>query len=151
MDEEEDIDIAAAMGFGSFGSTKKRKFEHTTSPRAAVDASGANSTQLDIRAGKSENTSDEVPADSEAQESERRAATGSSAHFTNVPSAAAATGDHYYNDTTALETVSFGGPPITKRELNALKFGVSNSEGDMAYFLPNFVEDPWARLTKAGT
>jgi len=148
MDDEEDIDIAAAMGFGSFGGTKKRKYDHTTSPQAADGASGANTTQLGARTRKSESTQNEVQGDSEAQKSEHCVAAEPSAHSTDVFSAPR---DRSRDDAAALETVSFGGPPITRGELNALKFGVRNPNGDMAYFLPNFVEDPWARLTQAGT
>ncbi|KAF2799435.1 hypothetical protein K505DRAFT_321142 [Melanomma pulvis-pyrius CBS 109.77] len=49
MEEEEDPDITAMMGFGSFGGTKKRKFDQTNSPKSRMDASGANSTQLGVR------------------------------------------------------------------------------------------------------
>jgi hypothetical protein len=42
--------------------------------------------------------------------------------------------------------VSFGGPPVSKAELNALRFGVKNENGDTIYFLPNFVENPWEKL-----
>ena len=49
MDSEEDEDIAAAMGFSSFGGTRKRKFDQTNSPKAKPDASGANSTRLGVR------------------------------------------------------------------------------------------------------
>lgn len=30
--------------------------------------------------------------------------------------------------------------------LQALRRGVVNARGDMAYFLPSFVEDPWEKL-----
>lgn len=52
MDEEENIDIAAAMGFGSFGGTKKRKYDQASSPKSKADASGANSTKLGVRTKK---------------------------------------------------------------------------------------------------
>ena len=46
----EEDDIAAAMGFSSFGAPKKRKFDHsTTPPRPAASASGANSMRLGAR------------------------------------------------------------------------------------------------------
>jgi len=31
--------------------------------------------------------------------------------------------------------------------LQALRRGIRNERGDMAYFLPSFLEDPWANLT----
>lgn len=148
MDDEEDMDIAAAMGFGAFGGTKKRKYEHATSTQATVDASGANSTQLGVRTRKSPINRNEVPEESEAQESKIRVAAESTASSANISSAPR---DQFRNDAAALETMSFGGPPITRGELNALKFGVRNRNGDTAYFLPNFVEDPWAHLPRAAT
>lgn len=149
MDEEEDMDIAAAMGFGSFGGTKKRKYDHTKSPRAtADDASGANSTQLGVRSKKSANTENTVLADSEMSDLKGHLATSSLPVPTNMHSAPR---DLPHIDSSAMETVSFGGPPITRGELNALKFGVKNANGDIAYFLPSFVEDPWASLKKTGT
>jgi hypothetical protein len=58
--DEEDPDIAAMMGFGSFGGTKKRKYDQTNSPKSKIDASGANSTQLGVRMKPN---SDEVSLD----------------------------------------------------------------------------------------
>jgi hypothetical protein len=54
MDEEEDMDIAAAMGFASFGGAKKRKYDQTNSPKAKPAASGANTAQLGVRSRKTE-------------------------------------------------------------------------------------------------
>jgi hypothetical protein len=51
-------------------------------------------------------------------------------------------------DAEPQSMVSFGGEPISKAELNALRQGVRNNQGDLAYFLPSFVEDPWAKLEK---
>lgn len=57
---------------------------------------------------------------------------------------------HEFNPSSS-ETVSFGGAPISKFELNALRQGVRNENGDVAYFLPSFVEeDPWAGLKAQG-
>lgn len=49
---------------------------------------------------------------------------------------------------STADMVSFGGPAISRAELNALRNGVQAENGDTAYFLPSFVEDPWARLKK---
>lgn len=154
MDEEEDMDIAAAMGFGSFGGTKKRKYDHTKSPKATADASGANSTQLGVRTKKAAGTQKEEVEVLEATDSENFPATGPVAFSTvdvqttsnRPPQRQPARIDH-----SATETVSFGGPPITKAELNALKFGIKNDNGDTAYFLPSFVEDPWKSLRRTDT
>lgn len=39
---------------------------------------------------------------------------------------------------------------LSADELHALRRGVKNTRGDTMYFLPSFIEDPWAEL-KAGT
>ncbi|KAH7118778.1 hypothetical protein B0J11DRAFT_75124 [Dendryphion nanum] len=48
----EEDDIAAAMGFSSFGGTK-RKFDQTNSPKMKPGGSGANSTELGVRTKRS--------------------------------------------------------------------------------------------------
>ncbi|KAH5268317.1 hypothetical protein HBI71_068460 [Parastagonospora nodorum] len=171
MDEEEDLDIAAAMGFGSFGGTKKRKYDHASSPKAASkeDASGANTTQLGVRTKKvaTEELDDAAMNDDANQisapatstqkpnKAPKPAAASGLADFlaraqtlpdksTNTPDTRSAPSQA--RQTAQDEMISFGGPAISKGELNALKFGVQNEYGDTAYFLPNFVEDPWEKL-----
>jgi hypothetical protein len=169
MDEEEDMDIAAAMGFGSFGGTKKRKYDQTNSPKAASkeDASGANTTQLGVRTKKPA-TEDPDVADADNATTHIASTSSQTPKNTQKPPAATGLADFLAraqtlpdNPTTMQETrsaqvelrqptpdemVSFGGPAISKGELNALKFGVKNEYGDTAYFLPSFVEDPWAKI-----
>lgn len=170
MDEEEDMDIAAAMGFGSFGGTKKRKYDHASSPKAASkeDASGANTTQLGVRSKKvaTDELGDGVLNDlnpvsapttsihKSKQAPKPAAATGLAdflARAQTLPDKPTTTPDTELAPSQARqlapeEIVSYGGPTISKAELNALKFGVQNEHGDTAYFLPNFVEDPWEKL-----
>ena len=159
MDEEND-DIAAAMGFSSFGGSKKRKFEQASSPVAQDSASGANSTQLGVRP---KNISQQTPKDgtsaapsnNSASKPTKPTPTGLAEFLARgktlpekppqVEESPSAAGQ---DDTRATETVSFGGKPITHAELNALRFGVRNENGDTAYFLPSFVEDPWANLKR---
>lgn len=173
MDEEDDMDIAAAMGFSSFGGTKKRKYDQTGSPKAPTeaDASGANTTELGVRTKKSANEELES-GDADATMATTAASTSSTHQAKNTKKPAAATGladflaraqtlpdqspaaqgaqsayTHAWQS-DANEMVSFGGPSISKAELNALRFGVKNEHGDNAYFLPNFVEDPWEKLNR---
>jgi hypothetical protein len=159
MDEENE-DIAAAMGFSSFGGSKKRKFDQASSPVAKDSASGANSTQLGVRP---KNVSQHTPNNG--------ANAASSNNYASRPAKPAATGLAEFlaraktlpekppqaeeprkatgqDDTHSTETVSFGGEPITRAELNDLRFGVKRENGDTAYFLPSFVEDPWASLKR---
>ncbi|KAH7081599.1 hypothetical protein BKA63DRAFT_530590 [Paraphoma chrysanthemicola] len=161
MDEEDDLDIAAAMGFSSFGGAKKRKYDQTNSPKtpSVMDASGANSTELGVRPKKTASDDSEVAgpttAGTKLSTSTKKAPppTGLADFLARAqtlpdkPSTAqqdASTPTQA--DPSSLETISFGGPSISRAELNALKFGVKNDNGDTAYFLPSFVEDPWEKL-----
>lgn len=160
-DFEENDEMAAMMGFSSFGGTKKRKFDRANSPKAndEYSASGANSTELGVRTKVSNNE----------QQSSEGSGTTSSLHQPSKPLPPAsglasflARGQtlpekppkaaHNQQepldeaDASASQTVSFGGPSISRAELNALKFGVKDENGDAAYFLPSFIEDPWEKL-----
>ncbi|KAF1848466.1 uncharacterized protein K460DRAFT_75073 [Cucurbitaria berberidis CBS 394.84] len=169
MEEEEDLDIAAAMGFASFGGTKKRKFDHTNSPKAKVESSGANTTKLGMRTKKMANSGEETfedsiteqaaqsqshPPVSIAKTTQEAAATPGLAAFLaraqtlpdRPPVAQNTIMTPLQHDSSATDMVSFGGPSISRAELNALRFGVQTENGDTAYFLPSFVEDPWERL-----
>ena len=165
MEEEENADIAAAMGFGSFGGTKKRKFDHTNSPKAKADASGANSTKLGVRvkkaAGAEEHDSEKAAhqaalAQSDAHVGSQKTQTPASglasflARGQSLPDKPPATRP-VGSEQSATEMISFGGPAISRAELNALRNGVQTENGDTAYFLPSFVEDPWAKLKKGAS
>jgi hypothetical protein len=162
--DDEDIDIAAAMGFGAFGGTKKRKYDHTNSPKPKVDASGANSTQLGMRTKKtvSEDTAEAQDVDEAfsrvdqtSNNAKPQAAKGLAQYLArgqslpNKPPIARDISSAAKPDGPSTVTkVSFGGPSISTAELNALRFGVKNEDGDTAYFLPNFIEDPWEALKR---
>jgi hypothetical protein len=173
MDEDDDMDVATAMGFSSFGGTKKRKYDQTGSPKAPTeaDASGANTTELGVRTKKVNN--DELELDDVDVDMDTATAPSTSNHQANntkKPAAAAGLADFLARAQTlpdkppaaqgaqsaytsarqsgADEMVSFGGPSISKAELNALLFGVKNEHGDNAYFKPDFVHDPWEKLTR---
>ena len=177
MDEEENADIAAAMGFASFGGTKKRKFDHANSPKARPDvndASGANSTKLGVRTKKVASAEDidaedlssgfvhqEAQAQSNAPSRSKANQTADSglASFLargqdlpeHAPTTESASRLAAPVDQPVAEMISFGGPSISRAELNALRNGVRTDNGDTAYFLPSFVEDPWAKLRKGGS
>ena len=174
MDDDENDEIAAAMGFASFGGTKKRKFDHTNSPKAGPDASGANSTKLGVRSRKVANedeinlddaisdftnpapqTHNNAPGKAKKNQPADSGLAAFLARGQNLPEKPAVTESTpnlaVSGDPPAAEMISFGGPPISKAELNALRHGVRMENGDTAYFLPSFVEDPWARLGKGGS
>lgn len=100
MDDYEtpDDDIAAQMGFSSFGTqpkNKKRKTEQETSTQQTA-----------------------APA---------------SNHGATV------------NQAQATEC----SPSVTaEQNLGAYRNGVRNERGDMVYFMPSFIEDPWEHLRK---
>ncbi|KAL1593967.1 hypothetical protein SLS60_010701 [Paraconiothyrium brasiliense] len=173
MDDMEDEDVAAAMGFSSFGGTKKRKYEQTTYSQPKADASGANTTRLGARSRATadnppgaathasdpdaSNTTEPHQASVKLQPKQRPKqpeATGLAAFLSrgqDLPQRPAATGEYRaavpppQDDSNASWMVSFGGPAIPQAELVALRNGVPDENGDKAYFLPSFVEDPWEK------
>lgn len=161
-DFEENDEMAAMMGFSSFGGTKKRKFDQTrTSSKDEYSASGANSTELGVRT--------KVPEDDQASGDghmstpaavKPTASAGGLASFLargqalpEQPPTVMSTQEEgtSHETSSASELISFGGPSIPRSELNALRNGVRNADGDIAYFLPSFVEDPWERLLPGRT
>jgi hypothetical protein len=173
MDDDENDEIAAAMGFASFGGTKKRKFDHATSPKASAkaDASGANSTKLGVRTKTTADTEKNGIEGTPTSLSNQAAQALPSAQPKAAPEPAANSGLASFlaraqtlpnkppgtvemrhlpppSDHSTTEMLSFGGPSISRVELNALRNGVRNENGDTAYFLPSFVEDPWEKLAK---
>jgi hypothetical protein len=161
MDEENE-DMAALMGFSSFGGTKKRKFDQASSPNTKDSASGANSTQLGIR---SKDVAHDTPkdqtdpishGDSTSRPAKLAANTGLAEFLARAktlpekpPQSQESLSTANQQDSRTMEPVSFGGEAITRAELNALRFGVRDENGDTAYFLPSFVEDPWANLKQS--
>lgn len=179
MEDMEDDDIAAAMGFSSFGGTKKRKHDQTLSPKAKAGASGANTTLLGARSkaklhlsedasdhGTEPETSSQVTESQQAvaknktnQKTKQPAATGLAAFLSrgqDIPERPATEENHVTvppprDDSSASFMLSFGGPPFPQAELAALRNGVVDENGDKAYFLPSFVEDPWEKPTSGCT
>ncbi|KAL6702996.1 hypothetical protein ACN47E_010351 [Coniothyrium glycines] len=153
MDGDEDLDIATAMGFASFGGTKKRKYDQASSPKIKPDASGANSTKLGMRTKKATRPEDPTPKNAYTDENQTgeylQSEPAEPSNKTTPLEVSSARPRHLDSSVQSTEMLSFGGSPISRAELNALKFGVKNEHGDRAYFLPSFVEDPWEKLTVA--
>lgn len=173
MEDMEDDEIAAAMGFSSFGGTKKRKYDQTNSPRTKADASGANTTLLGVRskikldtaqessdngtgpeASSHEIGSQQALAKNEPKQKLKQPAAAGLAAFLSrgqeISDRPATEGTHVAvhpprDDSSASLMVSFGGSPIPQAELAALRNGVVDENGDRAYFLPSFVNDPWEK------
>lgn len=156
-DFEENDEMAAVLGFSQFGGTKKRKFDQTKSPvKDEYSASGANSTELGVRTKALENqqTRGEEPASAAPVSKETPIAGGLAGFLARgqaLPEKPPQTAPVQYeatrlSDPSASEMVTFGGASVSRADLNALRFGIKNAEGDKAYFLPSFVEDPWEKL-----
>ncbi|KAM0699460.1 hypothetical protein Q7P36_000462 [Cladosporium allicinum] len=122
MDMEIDPEIAAAMGFGSFGGApKKRKF-------GADDAFTSASQEPQQVASKA----NAVPV-AEVRSQRRPVETNET-----VPAPAPA---------PAHDNITLADGSVMS--LQALRRGIRNERGDMAYFLPSFLEDPWKELGAA--
>lgn len=127
--------IAEAMGFSGFGTQpgKKRKFDANDAVvdpdvKGQASGKGANSLPLGIR---------KPPQPSATLGGNPTGAT-----------AEGATQDR--TDESTLLQPSINGPEdsrATRPDLQALRHGVRNENGDMVYFLPSFLEDPWKDLT----
>ena len=176
MDDMENEDIAAAMGFSSFGGTKKRKYDQTNSPKPKADASGANTTRLGVRskvelepdyqanlphedldpeAGDSDLLAREPGTSKGKQNQTQPAATGLAAFLSRgkeLPERPVQQDRPFSSrpdeKSDASVMASFSGPAISQAELAALRAGVPDGNGDRAYFLPSFVQDPWKPLPK---
>lgn len=174
MEDDEIAAAMGFSAFGA--APRKRKYDNSGSPPrpTASSSSGANTTRLGARpkmedgaSGHAQDSSVEdrdsavvestetapYPATNARGKLKQPAATGLAAFLalgSTLPDEQPPTAQQEpTTDAQANEPspqVSFGGPPITQAELNRLRQGVKNDDGDPAYFLPSFVEDPWARL-----
>lgn len=159
-DFDKNDEMAAMMGFSSFGGTKKRKFDQTNSPaKDDHSASGANSTELGVRTKTLETdqpTGEYVPSVSAVTKPAAGGLAGFLARGQALPdklpkAPSLPQADENHEPVSASELVSFGGPSVSRSELNALRFGVKDVNGDTAYFMPSFVEDPWEKLLPGQT
>lgn len=131
MDDSDDFEIdpamAEAMGFTKFGG-QKRKYRDD----AIVDSpSNANFTPKKATGSAIPDHSKPVSAVTVTPSRGEKAAV----HIDGANSAGAA------NTATAS-----GVDGEDEQSLHALRQGVRNANGDMVYFLPSFLEDPWRRL-----
>ena len=139
---EVDPSITRMMGFSGFGNARKRrKFDPNdgfVDPKASGpnhqskrEVNNANNTAPGDTVAKNSSASQGVPARSsdsggamKAQESIKDSTSGSNFSAINIRDGANR-GDR------------------EERSLQALRDGVRNESGDMVYFLPSFLEDPW--------
>jgi hypothetical protein len=144
-DSEEGFDIdpaiAAAMGFSGFGAqaSKKRKFDSndgfvdpnistaSTQKQQPPTGKGANAVKLGDRTVAK--TAAHPPGGTEQ---------GSALSAQNVAGGNAGSASGVSAGATGQGTKG--------ASLEALRNGVRNENGDMVYFLPSFIEDPWKDL-----
>lgn len=146
--EDDDLEVApelaASMGFSSFGNaSKKRKYNSNDafvdvangrhipgSAQAATHGNGANALPLGTRSGTSK-------AKVKPTEPIQRLPVHGS-----TPAASVKTSED--NDGSTQQSTDQQPPP----ELASYRYGVKQADGTMAYFLPSFIEDPWADLLR---
>jgi len=150
--EEDDYDdefavdptLAASLGFSSFGtqpSAKKRKYGHNDN--AFVDPSSLSSQN------KPKAAQQDAGKGANALPLGRRKDTANAANAIVEPLKAVDPSPVIVEATgVATSSVTQGALGLPSREvgIEAYRHGVKQSNGDMAYFLPSFLEDPWARL-----
>jgi len=147
-DDEFAVDptLAASLGFSSFGtqpSAKKRKYGHNDN--AFVDPSSSSSQNKPKAAQK------DAGKGANALPLGRRKDTAIAASAMIEPLKAVISSPVIVEATSiTTSSVNQGAPSLTSREvgIEAYRHGVKQSNGDMAYFLPSFLEDPWARLNQ---
>ena len=121
-DFDVDPEIAAAMGFAGFGTqSKKRKYDNDD---AFVDPSATSSGPAKSKG----NGANSLPLGKRMADR-----TGDKVQSTEAVS-----------DTRKPEATLGAGTEET--QLQALRHGVKNATGDMVFFLPSFIEDPWKGL-----
>ncbi|KAI7467140.1 hypothetical protein KC351_g14164 [Hortaea werneckii] len=127
-DFEIDPAIAEAMGFSGFGTQpggKKRKFDGGD---AFVDPT--------------------IKKQTEAPTSSVPTGSGKGANNTPLGQRPALSGVGNVASTSESHAIqgAVGGETSGRPDLQALRHGIKNDRGDMAYFLTSFIEDPWKGL-----
>lgn len=137
-------ELLATMGFASFGSMRPKRKRGSDDTRPAKHGGGQGANALPL--GQRKEARESARGGAEAG---RREGVGEGEVTSRGDEAAAvATEQHSaqgYRGADA-EMVEVGVTRIARGELRALAQGVTTANGDVAYFLPSFIEDPWARL-----
>lgn len=150
-DMEIDPAIAAAMGFTNFGaqpSNKKRKFDNANND-AVVDPSILDAHQ----AQQHSNGANSLPLGNRKPKSAASAANDGSGGgaIPAGPTAEGASASAMPSELSKAGPGAESGVELASGEPNfqALRKGVRNADGDMVYFLPSFLDDPWKELRAA--
>lgn len=146
-----EIDVAALMGFGSFGSKPHLKKKRRLNESEGNAGTGANSVVLPMNGRKRGTMRDESLGDGPlpAKPIGQADGGGSSAPLSQPREAVSSEIDASTSYATAEAQASVrerAKLPNGEWDWYALRRGVPDENGDMAYFDKSFVEDPWARL-----
>lgn len=169
---EIDPAIAEAMGFSSFGGPKRRKFNHDA---ATIDPditkphhSGANSAPLGSRSNpghdidlpqRPEYPHNQDPDQATPQQTHQQGfdlpkRLPKPEKWPAMHKVEKSTENQNAVETSSPTTAFPTGVPkgffdkLTWKELEQFRKGVKDENGDVAYFLPSFIEDPWAKLER---
>jgi hypothetical protein len=139
MEDFEDPDVEAQMaqmmGFSTFG-TKPDAKKQKTAQDTSVAATSSNAVPLGQN-GMQRRTLTHIPVHTKQEPGITAAADASTSPTTEHSKSAFPTG-------VPMEIFD----KLTWTELEAYRKGVKQGNGDLAWFLPSFIEDPWAKLEK---
>ena len=159
--ESSEEDVAAAMGFGSFGAKPHLKKKRKTEP-SSEQGSGSNSLPIGQRKERDTSRAEETQnisslgdpvthAMGEVPPGNPRMSEVAPGHMTlpkRPPSP-----EHVHQGVTGVGSNVEREPGKLNNgqwDWNALRKGVRDKNGDTAYYNASFVEDPWAALRGKG-
>lgn len=170
-DGDQDDDMAAMMGFQSFGGapkSKRRKVDVDVNQSTTAPATSANATVIAhtrhtptaaTTLSQPATTADERHKGQKQKAKNRQPMTGLAAflaHGQELPDAVPLAATEHQarardaRSDEAAQSRECGGAGAdevassTEAPLSAYRMGVRNANGDIAYFLPSFIEDPWS-------
>ena len=160
-EESSEEDVAAAMGFGSFGAKPHLKKKRKTEP-SSEQGSGSNSLPIELRKERDTSRAEEMHSISslgdpithamgEMPPGSPRMSEVAPGHMTlpkRPPSP-----EHGHEDVKGVGSNIEREPgKLTNGQWDwtALRKGVRDEHGDTAYYNASFVEDPWAALGGKG-
>ena len=143
---EIDPAIAEAMGFSGFGTQPGHKRKYNPN-NGYVDPAVANSAAKETNEQKQSMASVKQPFDDTeiSRNPPTNAVQPSGGNENSTLERAKAT---VKPNTTVITNTGLSSDVdgSDAKSLQALREGVRNANGDMVYFLPSFLEDPWERL-----
>jgi hypothetical protein len=147
-DTEIDPALAAAMGFSSFGGAPNKRRKVNNDGDGFIDPeiskSGSAPTRPPGTGANSVMTSTRRPAPVTQTSTSAMANSVAAGH---VGAEAGAAQPHISAE--SVDTLTYNNAARDTDDLAALRNGVRNAQGDMAFFKPSFLEDPWKDLRES--